>query len=248
MPPQLGIWLINLDRSKERLDAMIPRLAALGLDYTRFAAIDGQAEWTRLVSSVDITAFRSNVGREVLPGEIGCYLSHLAVWQALIDSPHDVALILEDDVVFHADFMSAVERAISIQDRWDMVKLNFIRAKQPVKKHAIGRYVLNAYVGAFTGMGAYLITKRFAASQLPLMLPAKCPIDHMLDRFHSSDFRHFGMEPFPSHVYDGNVSTITGAQFSSVRKFPWHARLQVYRQRFFRLLLKSSAILLSAKH
>jgi glycosyl transferase family 25 len=242
MRPELGVWLINLDRSTARRQAMETRLAALGLPYTRFPAIDGRAEWDRLVADVDLQAFRRNVGREVLPGEIGCYASHLGVWQALIDSPHEVALILEDDVVFHNDFLPALDLVLATHKDWDMVKLNVIRAKHPVRRKGLASYRLNAYVGAFTGMGAYLITRRFAAAQMAAMYPVCRPIDHALDLFDARTFRHYGLEPFPSHVDDGNQSTITGTGFAAVRKFPWYARLPVYRQRLAKLSRKALAI------
>jgi glycosyl transferase, family 25 len=238
----LGVWLINLDRSTSRRAAMEERLGALGLQYTRFLGIDGRKEWETLVDDVDLAAFRRNVGREVLPGEIGCYASHLAVWRALIDSPHDVALVLEDDVVFHTDFMDALDAVLEAYGTWDIVKLNCIRAKQPILRRRLGPYRLNAYVGAFTGMGAYLITRSFAQAQMPLMFPMRRPIDHALDEFDARTFRHFGLQPFPSHVDDGNHSTITGTAFSAVRKYPWHARLPVYGQRLRKLGRKAVAI------
>jgi glycosyl transferase, family 25 len=241
--PGLGVWLINLDRSTARRETMEARLAALGLPYTRFPAIDGRAEWDRLVSGVDLPAFRRNVGREVLPGEIGCYASHLGVWQAFLDGPHEAALVLEDDVVFHDDFLPALDLVLAARDRWDMVKLNVIRAKQPVLRQKLGPYRLNAYIGAFTGMGAYLITRGFARAQMPQMHPVRRPFDHALDNFNAQTFRHYGLEPFPSHVDDGNQSTITGTGFSAVRKFPWYTRLPVYRQRFGNLSRKTLAIL-----
>jgi glycosyl transferase, family 25 len=241
--PELGVWLINLDRSTARRETMETRLAALGLPYTRFPAIDGRAEWDRLVTGVDLPAFRRNVGREVLPGEIGCYASHLAVWQALLDSPHEVALVLEDDVVFHDDFLPALDLVLAEADRWDMVKLNVIRAKQPVLRRSLGPYRLNAYVGAFTGMGAYLITRSFARAQIPAMHPFRRPFDHALDQFDARSFRHYGLEPFPSHVDDGNQSTITGTGFAAVKKLPWYARLPVYRQRLVKLWTKALATL-----
>jgi glycosyl transferase, family 25 len=241
--PELGVWLINLDRSTARRETMEARLAALGLPYTRFAAIDGRAEWDRLVTGVDLAAFRRNVGREVLPGEIGCYASHLGVWQALLDSPHEVALVLEDDVVFHDDFLPALDLVLAARSGWDMVKLNVIRAKQPVLRRRLGAYRLNAYVGAFTGMGAYLITRSFARAQMPAMRPVRRPVDHALDHFDARTFRHYGLEPFPSHVDDGNQSTITGTGFAAVKKFPWYQRLPVYGQRFGNLWRKSLAIL-----
>jgi glycosyl transferase, family 25 len=240
---RIGVWLINLDRSTGRRKTMEARLAKLGLPYTRFAGVDGRAEWARLVKRVDVPAFRRNVGREILPGEIGCYTSHLKVWQALLDSPHDVALVLEDDVVFHDDFLDALDLVLAEQDSWDIVKLNMVRAKQPVLWQNLSPYRLNAYLGAFTGLGAYLITRDFARAQLPAMYPVRRPIDHALDHFDARTFRHYGLEPFPSHVDDCNQSTITGSSFAAVRKFPWYARLPVHGQRLGKLSRKTFAIL-----
>ncbi|MEL7240138.1 MAG: amidase family protein, partial [Planctomycetota bacterium] len=42
----------------------------------------------------------------------GVYASHLAVWERLAASDAEIALILEDDVVFHDDFREAVETAL----------------------------------------------------------------------------------------------------------------------------------------
>ena len=60
------------------------------------------------------------------------------------------------------------------------------------------------------------------------MLPITRPIDHELDRTHVHRFRHFGLEPFPSHVDDGGVSTISGTGNAGVRKFAWYGRLPVH--------------------
>jgi glycosyl transferase family 25 len=223
--PGLGVWLINLDRSADRRAAMEERLAALPLDYTLFPAVDGRADWPRLQATILEDEFRRNVGREIMPGEIGAYHSHLGVWRALLDSPHEVALVLEDDVVFHDDFLPALRLALEHAGQWDFLKLNRIRARGPRRQARIGPYSLNAYAGPATGLGAYLIRRDLAARLLPAMLPVRRPIDHELDRIHVHDFRHFGLEPFPSHVDDGNQSTITGQSFGEVRKWPLWRRL-----------------------
>lgn len=239
----LGIWLINLPRSTERRTRMQVQMQALGLPYTLFEAVDGRADWPRLAQSVDLPEFRANVGREVLPGEIGCYHSHLGVWRALIASPHKVALVLEDDVVFHDDFLPALDVALAHANRWDMLKLNKIRAKFPVGQGTIGPYRLTAFIGSFTGMGAYLITRDCAARVLPDLAPIRQPIDHALDRINLQTFRHFALQPFPSHVDDGNTSTITGTGFADVAKFPWHRRLRVYQNRGTALIGKTAHLL-----
>lgn len=239
MTAGLAVYLINLPRSQARRAAMEERLAALELPYEWFHAVDGRAEWARLEPGIDLPAFRRNTGRAVLPGEIGAYHSHLGVWRRLLDSRADVALVLEDDVVFHEDFKTALQLALAATDRWDFLKLNKIRAKHPVSQGAIGPYRLNAYLGAATGLGAYLITRGLAERLLPAMLPITRPIDHELDRSFVHDFRHLGLEPFPSHVDDGNESTITGTGFNEVRKFPVWRRLPNYALRLRNLLGKA---------
>ena len=193
--------------------------------------VDGRADWERLAPSVDLAAFHRNTGREVIHAEVGCYHAHLEAWQMLIDSGAEVGLILEDDVVFHADFAQAIRAALAARGAWDFLKLNRIRAKVPVAQGQLGPWRLNAYLGPATGLGAYLIRADLAQRLLPRMLPITRPIDHELDRSHVHDFRHFGLEPFPSHVDDGGSSTITGTGFDAVRKFPWYRRLSVHRVR-----------------
>jgi glycosyl transferase, family 25 len=95
----LGIWLINLDRDTQRLARMQQQLVAMGLDYTRFAAIDGRAQADELAARVDAATYARNMGQNVTPGHIGCYASHVAVWEQVAQPTQPVALILEDDVV-----------------------------------------------------------------------------------------------------------------------------------------------------
>lgn len=216
----LSVWCINLDRATARWGQMQPRLAALGLEAERFPAIDGRAGPDRIAAALDAPAFRWNMGREALAAEVGCYLSHLAVWEQLVQSGKPVALVLEDDVVFHDDFLPALEAALAVVDRWDMLKLNRIRAKLPVAQGRAGNWTLNAYLGPATGFGAYLITRELALRLLPRMLPVRMPVDYEATRWWAHDFRLLGLEPFPSHVEDGGVSTITGSGFAEIKKPP----------------------------
>ncbi len=217
---------------------MEQRLAALGLPYERLPAVDGKACWSELETSVDVPAFQRNVGRDLMQGEVGCYHSHLLAWKRLIASDAQTLLVLEDDVVFGHDFLAALDAALRHQDQWDILKLNKIRAKQPVPQAKMGIYTLNAYIGPLTGMGAYLITRETAARLMPAMLPIRLPIDLELDRVYLHCIRHYGLEPFPSHVNDENQSTITGNAFSGVRKYPRHQRLASYRRRLVVLFKK----------
>jgi len=249
----LAAWCINLDRATSRWEQMQPRLAALDLPVERFSAIDGRADPGRITAALDESAFRRNMGRPALAAEVGCYLSHLAVWQRFLDSGKPVALVMEDDVVFHDDFLPALDAALAAVARWDMLKLNRIRAKLPVRQGKAGKWNLNAYLGPATGFGAYLITRDLASRLLPRMLPVRMPVDYEGTRWWAYDFRLFGLEPFPSHVDDGGVSTISGPRQGDMKKPPRYRRLGNYAMRAgnyfqrFRGLIRRHGLLLGPK-
>ncbi len=228
--PGLMVVLINLPRSVKRREQMEQRLAALGLPYELLPAIDGRADWERLLPSVNVQAFERHVGRDVLPGEVGCYHSHLKAWQRFLASDARVLLVLEDDMVFHDDFVDALHTALRGRAHWDMLKLAKIRAKQPVCQGLLGPYRLNAYLGAATGFGAYLVQRETAQRLLPALLPICAPIDRELEQVHRHDVRHFGFEPFPCHPQDEGQSTITGERFSAVKRYPLYRRWTKYAE------------------
>ena len=236
---ELDTYVINLPRSEDRRRRMAEQLDRLGLAYTLFPAVDGKARWDELAPTVDMPAFDRNTGRGVLPGEIGAYHSHLEVWRAFGATGRSVALVLEDDVVFHDDFLAALNAALSARGRWDLLKLNHIRAKQAVRVGTAGGWNLNAYHGPFTGFGGYLITRELARRLAVEMLPIRRPIDREADRVHIYRFLHLGLEPYPSHVEDHGQSTITGTNFAAVKKRPWYRRIPSYCDRLSTLIGKA---------
>lgn len=221
-------YVINLDRATDRWAKMEPQLASLGLDYERIPGVDGKAEEVRLLANVDRLSFERNMGRKILIGGIGCYHSHLKAWDAFLETDSPVAMIFEDDVVFHDNFLEAIEFGLRAQDHWDLLKLNFIRAKLPIPQGKVGPYYLNAYLGPNTGTGGYLIKRELASKLRKAMIPITRATDHEINRFFKHDFRLRGLEPWPSHVDDGNVSLITGTGFADLKKFHPLVRLPNY--------------------
>ena len=224
----IGVWMINLPRATVRRARMDAQLTRMQLGYTPFDGVDGKARADELVKLMELEAFERNLGRRVLWGGIGCYMSHVGVWHEFLASGKPVALIMEDDVVFHEDFLEAVDLALENHHAWDMLKLNRIRAKMPICQGRMGRWHINAYLGPATGTGAYLIHRETVQKILPGMTPITRATDHEINRFFRHDFRLFGMEPFPSHVDDGGQSLITGTGHGDVVKFPKYRRLPHY--------------------
>lgn len=225
----IGVWVVNLDQDRDRMAAMATQLDAMDMPFTRFSAVYGKDHFDTLIKNADETAYQRNMGSNLLPGKLGVFASHTKVWEEFIASDHDMALILEDDVVFHDDFLHSLDLALEHADRWDTLRFNCIRAKMPVSQGKIGGYTLNAYIGPFTGNACYLIHKSVAKRILPGLWPQTRALDHELNRFYKHNFRQFGLEPFSTHVDDGGTSSITGTAHGLRRKLPPMQRIPHYR-------------------
>ena len=64
-------------------------------------------EWDELAEVFNPTKFEQHYGRNVTKGEIGCTLSHLAVYCQIVEdqnvTENDYALVCEDDALFNAN-------------------------------------------------------------------------------------------------------------------------------------------------
>ena len=97
----LPAFVISLERATVRR-AHMERLASLTtIPFTFIPAVDGRplspAETSRHFRA---NAIRPHYPFKILPGEIGCFLSHRSVWQRMVDENIDRALVLEDDITF----------------------------------------------------------------------------------------------------------------------------------------------------
>ena len=145
----VNAWLINRHQDIDRRARMHAQLQRFGLNCTYFRAIDGLAERNRLRNRADEHAYRRNMGSDLLPGKMGVYASHLAVWKALCRSSFDAGLIFEDDVILHDDFVEALDAALGAAAHWDLVRFCCVRAKFPISHSsshfghigAVGRWI-----------------------------------------------------------------------------------------------------------
>ena len=127
MPP---IFVISLEREPERRARMAQELT--GFNFEFFDAVDGatlgEAEYAH---RMDREWFRIMRGRELAPGEIGCFLSHYGLWEKIVAERTPCALILEDDARLEDRFREVVEGAVNLHDEWDVVYL--ARMKKPLR-------------------------------------------------------------------------------------------------------------------
>ncbi|MHC5306353.1 glycosyltransferase family 25 protein [Bartonella sp. LJL80] len=88
-------YVINLDRSKDRLEHVEAAFQQAGLDFLRVSAVDGRAlpdeDFERL------TRIR-NWSKPLTRTEVGCFLSHLACLKLIAEGDDPYGAIFEDDI------------------------------------------------------------------------------------------------------------------------------------------------------
>jgi glycosyl transferase family 25 len=149
----IPVFLINLDRSSDRLATMQLRGDAIGLAFNRIQAIDG--------ANVPGWLAPQFLDSPMSPGEIGCYASHLTVHQRIVDDGLPHALILEDDVRLEPDVLTAAAEAIAAAPAdWDCIHLS-ARWKRPVYPiaHLPGGRRLVRFIRVPLNAGGYLISR-----------------------------------------------------------------------------------------
>lgn len=98
---KLRVFVINLDRSPERLQRFLADNTMPGLEFVRVVGIEGQK-----LDRSDL-ARRNIIAADLLysNNSVGCSLSHLNCWQQIIKEGK-TAVVCEDDAILRKDFVS----------------------------------------------------------------------------------------------------------------------------------------------
>jgi glycosyl transferase, family 25 len=225
--------VINLDRSVERLNKIGRILDLQGIQWERLPAVDGRALPAEQVKRfLDVKTFSRRHGMTPLPGELGCYLSHMHAFKRLLASPFSFALILEDDVLPLPGLKAVVSRLTALPRRWDMVKLSAVHSGTPVTSERLDEcHQLAVMLSRCTGSSAYLVNRKAAQSYLDGLLPMSLPYDHEFDKAWRYGIKVRRVVPAVA-THDMHVaSTIASVPGAPSRKFHWTRRLTAHGYR-----------------
>jgi len=99
--------------------------------------------------------------RSLTSGEIAVYAGHRKMWRRLIDSGHDLALIIEDDLQIRdvPAFRRAIADCLTHSDDWDIIKFFDYRPKRVERQKSISGTRLVRYKYAASGAVCYLLSR-----------------------------------------------------------------------------------------
>jgi glycosyl transferase family 25 len=194
LPP---IWVVNLRRSVERRAQIAGHLDALGLPFEIIEGVDGQA-----LTAADQAAVSHSreslrhLGRELTPGEIGCSLSHLALYRKLVDEGWDEVVILEDDAMVNQEFVDVLRRREVLPADWELVLLYHGRpqiSRWGVRSLGPSRCV--KFAGLAWGTVGYLLRRSGAIKLLAHGYPVRVTADQLTGGGIDTGICLYGIDP-----------------------------------------------------
>ena len=174
------IFVISLPGSTTRQEAIAAQLDRHALAFTWLEGINGRQLSEAAVREV-CSAERAEhaIGRQLSRGEVGCALSHLKVYQTILDEVLDLVLVLEDDAALSENFAEELAQICTAID-WNDNELVLLSHIQKYTDWGALRVApglrLVRPVTAYNGNG-YLITRPGAKKLLTELRPVYQPAD-----------------------------------------------------------------------
>ena len=192
-------FLINLDKSTDRLAASTEMLNALGLEFERVPAIYGADLLAEDVAQAYTTRTSNRYHKELNLGEIGCYLSHRKTWKLIIKRKLDFALIFEDDFLPKVESINEIITLVNqIQTPWHLIKLmgKHKRADE-ICGHPMKELTFSLLKKVPTRTGMQIVSNEGAKRLLASSKPFSRPVDVDLQYWWEKNIWVHGIQPYP---------------------------------------------------
>lgn len=175
----IPVFLINLDRSPERLASFEKQMEGLGLTFERVTAVDHSD-----ISEEEVKRLQKN-SSQLLPwdkGAMGCFLSHRKVWQIIVKRELGWAFIAEDDLHI-AKANPFFEDKNWLPHDADIVKAETFRRRVSLAERSgakVDGHDLRKLKSSHLGGGGYFINTHAAQLLLNETERVSDPVDHII--------------------------------------------------------------------
>jgi glycosyl transferase family 25 len=223
----VSVYVINLDRSQDRLEKISLQLEQLDFPFQRISAVDGKTATHEQNQLLNLSLYKKRHGKFPTPGELGCYLSHYEAVSMASLSENEFTLVLEDDAILGTGLAGTINDLVSIPDTWDFVKLSGVHSGTPICVMPLPRgKSLSVLLTKCTGASAYLLNRKASIALREGLLPMSLPIDHEFDKGWIYKFQVRAVIPFPVKHNTEAESTIGNSTKSlklpSRQRIPTH--------------------------
>lgn len=214
-----NIYLINLDKSADRLIQSASRLAEQNIEFKRLPAVLGSA----LSDEKKFTHYNKRMNKkqyyyDLSAAQIGCYLSHRKAWEYIATGSEPFGIVLEDDFILNHDLNSAITAIEEMKIPWEVIKLSAYanRARPIAYSHTItNEFEIVIHKKPISGGAATAITKEAAQRMLDTTQQFGRPCDTDMQYFWERGIEIMSLMPFPVAQdlrYESTISDAIGKQ------------------------------------
>jgi len=177
----LELYVINLDRSTDRLEHIRTVFGAFDLAFTRVAAIDGA---NLSEEEFALLARKCQWYKALTRAEVGCLLSHRRCLHLAMRSEAPYTAIFEDDITLSPKIIPLLRNWHWIPEGTDMIKLDtagIVCMTGPLHKldGDVGNYRLGRLLNKHFCTGGYIVARQAAARLYQITESAFAPIDEI---------------------------------------------------------------------
>lgn len=193
----------------------------------RVEAVDGRLPEHVKREHADLPLFTKRCGRTMLPGEYGCYRSHIRALEAFVTSGAPLALITEDDIGFAPETEVRLRAIVQACPSLEILKVMNHRSStfMTLCTTSEGDEVGVTWHGPQGSSAGYLVSREAAKKLLARASVMSLPLDVALERSwdHGAVVlaTRANVLEFSSH---SRQSAISGSGYRST-KFPWYRRI-----------------------
>uniref|UniRef100_A5WE45 Glycosyl transferase, family 25 n=1 Tax=Psychrobacter sp. (strain PRwf-1) TaxID=349106 RepID=A5WE45_PSYWF len=183
--------VISLSSATDRRQHIESEFAKHQVDYEFFDALTPDVA-TPYAKKLGLDVSSANL----TPGEVACMMSHVALWEKIINEDLEYATIFEDDIYLGEDSSALLNRTDWIKPDWHIIKIEAFAKKTYLanKTHEVlaNKRHVTQLKGKNLGTAGYILSKQGAKIYLDyLKRHALLPLDRVM----FDDFVHQGAEP-----------------------------------------------------
>jgi glycosyl transferase, family 25 len=203
------IWILNLERSRDRRKYMEMQLNELDWQFEIIPAVDSKYLGSEDLKHYSTQEAMKTIQRDLKPGEIGCALSHARMWERIVAENIEEVLILEDDVTVKGELLEVLERRSAFPGDWEFINFRTDVQKIPFGPPVYTEYRICHFRSYANRTCAYFINARGAKKLRDHVYPIRWAADGLTGRTYISDLVSYGIDPdlveladFPSLISD----------------------------------------------
>ena len=205
------VFVVNLERSKYRRTFILNYLSSRGINAEIITAVEGiklDLEELEKKGIYSDTASHDAFSRSLTLPEIGASLSHAQIYKKILDEDIEMAVVLEDDIMFRDGAEIVLKTVINeVPDDWDIIQLYYTcKDYEKIGDH-VARFLSKKCIPV--GAPGYMIRKSGAEKLLKELYPIRYPADSIIGRSPRWGTKVYGSVPqlvilnnlFPTEIH-----------------------------------------------